>query len=64
MDAGDGMSFVYSLEVNDKPLSSFKEEMKRALKTWRVTLDGKEHLVVLGMYVCMYVCMGVVIFRI
>lgn len=43
-----GFNYSYTLLIDDKPLDSFKQNLRRTTQTWRFPLEGLEHSVVLG----------------
>eukprot|EP00048_Salpingoeca_helianthica_P024749 m.35005 g.35005 ORF g.35005 m.35005 type:complete len:188 (-) comp9567_c1_seq1:331-894(-) len=42
-----GFNYSYTLLIDDKPLDSFKQNLRRTTQTWRFPLEGLEHSVVL-----------------
>lgn len=48
ISASFGFSYEYSLLVNGKQLTKFKEKQTKIMKTWLFNLKGQDYRIVLG----------------
>lgn len=55
IQAADGFTYEYSLEVAGKPLEKFTETRSKIQNTWCLPVDGTMTRVVLGGCLCYYI---------